>query len=76
MIFTALDDLNRDFVSAKPNMKMVSDITYIRTDEGWLYLAAVMNLCGRKIVGMAMGSRMTKQLTIDVLKDAVSRSGM
>lgn len=67
--------LNRDFVSAKPNMKMVSDITYIRTDEGWLYLAAVMDLCGRKIIGMAMGSRMTKQLTIDVLKDAVSRSG-
>lgn len=67
--------LNRDFESAKPNMKMVSDITYIPTDEGWLYLAAVMDLCGRKIVGMSMDSRMTKQLTIDALKDAVNNSG-
>jgi len=38
--------LNRDFSSARPNMKMVSDITYIPTDEGWLYVAAVMDLCG------------------------------
>lgn len=55
-------------------MKMVSDITYIPTDEGWLYLAAVMDLCGRKIVGMSMDSRMIKQLTIDALKDAVNDS--
>ena len=67
--------LNRDFKSYSPNMKMVSDITYIPTDEGWLYLASVMDLCGRKIVGMSMDSRMTKQLTIDALKDAVNHSG-
>lgn len=67
--------LNRDFTSAKPNMKMVSDITYIPTDEGWLYVAAVMDLCGRKIVGMSMDSTMTKQLTIEALKDAVNHSG-
>jgi len=67
--------LNRDFKSEKPGMKMVSDITYIPTDEGWLYLAAVMDLCGRKIIGASMDSRMTKQLTIDALKDAVNNSG-
>lgn len=67
--------LNRDFTSARPNMKMVSDITYIPTDEGWLYVAAVMDLCGRKIVGMSMDSTMTKQLTMEALKDAVNHSG-
>lgn len=67
--------LNRDFTSARPNMKMVSDITYIPTDEGWLYVAAVMDLCGRKIVGMSMDSTMTKQLTIEALKDTVNHSG-
>ena len=67
--------LQRDFSADKPNQKWVGDITYIPTDEGWLYLAAVMDLCGRKIVGMSMDSRMTKQLTIDALKDAVNNSG-
>lgn len=38
--------LNRQFTAAKPNQKMVSDITYLWTDEGWLYIAAVMDLCG------------------------------
>lgn len=47
---------------------MVSDITYIPTDEGWLYLAGVMVLCGDKIVGISMDGRMTKELVIDALK--------
>ena len=67
--------LNRDFSALRPGQKMVSDITYIPTDEGWLYVAAVMDLCGRRIIGLAMGSRMTQQLTIDALKDAVWHSG-
>ena len=46
--------LDRDFIAVRPNEKMVSDITYISTDEGWLYLACIMDLYGRKIVGMAM----------------------
>ncbi len=50
---------------------MVSDITYIPTDEGWLYLAGVMDLCGNKIVGISMDGRMTKELVIAALKDAV-----
>ena len=66
--------LNREFTAEKPCQKMVSYITYIPTDEGWLYLASVMDLCGRKIVGMAMGARMTKDLVIRALKDAVNHS--
>lgn len=42
------------------NQKMVSDITYLWTEEGWLYVAAVMDLYGRKIVGLSMSERMTK----------------
>ena len=63
--------LNRDFTADKPGQKMVSDITYIPTDEGWLYLAGVMDLCGDKIVGISMDGRMTKELVISALKDAV-----
>lgn len=63
--------LNRDFTAERPGQKMVSDITYIPTDEGWLYLAGVMDLCGDKIVGISMGSRMTKEIVISALKDAI-----
>ena len=63
--------LNRDFTADRPGQKMVSDITCIPTDEGWLYLAGVMDLCGDKIVGTAMDERMTKELVISALKDAI-----
>lgn len=63
--------LNRDFNAERPGQKMVSDITYIPTDEGWLYLAGVMDLCGDKIVGVSMGGRMTKELVIAALQDAI-----
>ena len=53
---------------------MVSDITYIPTDEGWLYLAGVMDLCGDKIVGISMDGRMTKGLVISALKDAINHT--
>jgi putative transposase len=66
--------LDRDFTADPPGKKMVSDITYIPTDEGWLYLSGVMDLCGRKMVGVAMGSRMTKQLVMDALQDAVNHT--
>lgn len=67
--------LNRDFSAAKPNQKMVSDITYLWTDEGWLYIAGVMDLCGQKIVGLSMSARMTKELVIAALECAYQRSG-
>ena len=63
--------LNRDFKADRPGQKMVSDITYIPTDEGWLYLAGVMDLCGDKIIGVSMDSRMTKNLVIAALEDAI-----
>lgn len=66
--------LDRDFTADRPGQKMVSDITYIPTDEGWLYLAGVMDLCGDKIVGISMDGRMTKELVISALKDAISHT--
>ena len=59
--------LDRNFTADHPVKNMISDITYIPTDEGWLYLSGVMDLCGRKMVGVGMGSRMTKQLVMDAL---------
>lgn len=67
--------LNREFASTKPNEKMVSDITYVPTDEGWLYVAGIMDLCGSKIVGLSMSDRMTKQLVMNALHDAYRTSG-
>lgn len=65
--------LNQDFTASKPNQIWVADITYISTDEGWLYLAAMVDLYNRKVVGWAMNSTMTKQLCIDALKQAIGR---
>ena len=63
--------LQQNFLAHKPNEKWVSDITYVWTDEGWLYLAVVMDLYSRKVVGWALSERMTKQLVIDALNMAV-----
>jgi transposase InsO family protein len=59
--------LQQDFSAYKANTKWVSDITYIWTEEGWLYLAVVLDLYSRKVVGWAISKRMTKQLVIDAL---------
>jgi putative transposase len=59
----------------KPNEKMVSDITYLWTDEGWLYIAEIMDLCGQKNVGLSMSERMTKALVSNALNDAYIRAG-
>lgn len=67
--------LNRDFHAERPNQKWVSDITYIATDEGWLYLAGIMDLYGRRIVGWAMDSRMKTELVSSALRQAVGRTG-
>jgi len=61
---------NRDFTADEPNQKMVSDITYLWTDEGWLYIAGVMDLCGQKMVGLSMSERITKDLVINALNSA------
>jgi putative transposase len=67
--------LNQDFTAERSNLKWVSDITYIWTEEGWLYLAGVMDLYGRKLVGWAMDSRMKTELVSAALKQAVGRTG-
>jgi putative transposase len=64
--------LNRQFDVAAPNRAWVSDITYIRTRSGWLYLAAVMDLYARKIVGWAMAPDMPAQLVCAALQMAIA----
>ncbi len=59
--------LKKDFRADTPCQKWVGDISYIYTEEGWLYLATVLDLYSRKIVGWSLGARMTKQLVIDAL---------
>jgi transposase InsO family protein len=66
--------LNRQFNVDAPCKAWVTDITYVHTDEGWLYLAAVMDLYSGKIVGWAMDSTMTQQLVINALKQAIGRA--
>jgi len=67
--------LNQEFTADKPNQKWVSDITYVATDEGWLYLAGVMDLHGRVIVGFSMARHMRRSLVIQALNQAVGRTG-
>lgn len=64
--------LNRQFDVAGPNQAWVCDITYIRTRRGWLYLAAVMDLYARKIVGWAMAPEMPAQLVCAALQMAIA----
>jgi len=63
--------LKRDFDVQQPDQVYAADITYIWTQEGWLYLAVVIDLCSRKVVGWSMGSRMKAQLVCDALTMAV-----
>lgn len=65
--------LDRQFTVDRPNTVWVSDITYIRTSEGWLYLAAIVDLYSRMVVGWSMGNRINGQLTLDALQQAIGR---
>jgi len=65
--------LAREFTVSEPDRVYVGDITYIWTMEGWLYLAVVIDLYSRKVVGWAIDKRMTKQLVIDALIMAIWR---
>nr|WP_244898654.1 IS3 family transposase [Staphylococcus lutrae] len=62
--------LNQQFKVEKPGVVWVSDITYIYTREGWVYLATVMELFSRRIIGWSMSNRMTKDLVISALERA------
>lgn len=63
--------LDRNFTAEKPNEKWVTDISYIRTDTGWLYLAVVMDLFSRAIVGWAMRSDLSQDLVLAALRMAI-----
>lgn len=68
----ALNHLDRQFAVAAPNRAWVGDITYIATDEGWLYMAGVKDLFNGELVGYAMGKRMTQDLVMQALYRAVA----
>jgi putative transposase len=63
--------LDRQFHAAQPNQKYVGDITYIHTQEGWLYLAVVIDLFSRQVVGWSMSERMQAKLVNDALLMAI-----
>lgn len=65
--------LQQDFNALSPNQRWVADITVVATQEGWLYVAAVLDLFSRKIVGLAMNKRMTTDLVIAALQQAIQR---
>jgi len=67
--------LDREFTAAAPNRKWVADFTYIWTAQGWLYVAVVLDLYSRRIVGWSMQDSMTSQLVADALMMAVWRRG-
>ncbi len=65
--------LDRDFTATTPNQKWVADITYIPTEKGWLYLAAVMDLYSRRIVGWAMNKHIDSALVVSAMKMALTQ---
>lgn len=65
--------LKRNFSASKPNEKWVSDITYIQTTEGWLYLAMIIDLFSRKVVGWSMSETIDAELVCDALTMALWR---
>jgi putative transposase len=65
------NELKQNFVAQKPDQGWVQDITYVWTSEGWLYLAVVIDLYSRKVVGWSMSSRMKASLVCDVFTMAI-----
>jgi putative transposase len=67
--------LDRQFAAERPNQKWIADFTYVWTAEGWLYVAAVIDLFSRRVVGWSMKAEMTAQLVTDALVMAIWRRG-
>lgn len=67
--------LEQDFSCTSVNQKLCGDITYLWTDEGWLYLAVVIDLFSRRVVGWSMNHKMTRQLVCDAMKMAIDTRG-
>lgn len=68
--------LQQDFSATGPDQKYVGDITYLWTEEGWLYLAVIIDLYSRRVVGWSMSERMTAELACNTLKMALWRRKM
>jgi putative transposase len=64
--------LARRFAVAQPTFGWVADITYLWTPEGWLYLAIILDLFSRRVVGWSMGERLEKKLALDALRMALT----
>lgn len=71
----APNTLDREFHAERPNQRWIADFTYIWTAEGWLYVAAVIDLFSRRVVGWSMKAEMTAQLVTDALIMAIWRRG-
>ncbi|MFA0039039.1 IS3 family transposase [Vibrio sp. 10N.261.52.A1] len=67
--------LAQDFNATAPNQKWAGDITYVATSEGWLYLAVIIDLYSRQVIGWSMNTRMTASLVCDALSMALFRRG-
>jgi transposase InsO family protein len=65
--------LMRDFEVAEPNIAWATDITYVATLEGWLYLAVILDLFSRRVVGYAMSERIDRALVLEALREALER---
>ena len=63
--------LQQDFSAAAPNQRWVADVTYVATMEGWLYVAVVLDLFSRRVVGLSMSERMTADLVLKALEQAI-----
>ena len=75
MVSPASNVLDRQFTAERPNQKWIADFTYIWTAEGWLYVAAVIDLFSRRVVGWSMKAEMNAQLVADALVMAIWRRG-
>ena len=67
--------LNRSFAAPAPNRKWIADFTYVWTAEGWLYVAAVIDLFSRRVIGWSMSAAMTAQFVTDAPVMAIWRRG-
>ncbi len=75
LVSPASNVLDRQFTAERPNQKWIADFTYIWTAEGWLYVAAVIDLFSRRVVGWSMKAEMNAQLVADALVMAIWRRG-
>lgn len=64
--------LNRNFQIKKPNMVWTSDITYVETNEGWLYTCVVLDLCSKRVIGWSMEANMTTEMVLKALNMAIT----